>query len=140
MPRATVHGGLPGSDPLARGEFSNATLTAVHAAGAPDRNGDVQQGALLWSGEATGYLQRNDRTVLAGGQQTRLQTDVLMVPRTHAAPVIQVAGPDWAATTITVQDRRGDTPAETTFRVEMMEHRAVGTLLDHVRLELDELD
>jgi hypothetical protein len=138
MPRATVNSGLPGSDPIGLGVFANADLTAIHGPGVPDGNGDPAPGPLLWSGTARGYLTRTDRTVLSDGQQTRLKVDVFQLPAIAGAPILEAAGPDWTATTVTILDRRAQaTPVELTFRVAAMENRVTGTILDQVRLEFE---
>ena len=158
MPRANVIGaGLPASDPLARGAYANATLTAITGAGAPDRTGDPAAGPVLWSGEARGYLTRERHTVITGGQratggapgvaafssggeQMMVNLDVFQLPRTVDAPILEVAGPDWTATTVTIVDHRDPGGGVTlTARVYAMELRAAGTLLDHIRLELQDV-
>lgn len=139
MPRATIiRGGLPASDPIAAGAFSNADLLQISGPGAPDRNGDPGSGAVLWSGEAPGHLARVNSTEIVAGAQTPVRLDVFHIPVSAGAPVLEAAGPDWTATTVTLRDRRTPTsPVTLTFRVDRMEHRAQGTILDHVRLELE---
>lgn len=138
MPRAAAASGLPNSDPLARSLYANATLTAIATPGSPDRNGDPTTGTPIWTGAAPGYLTRIDRTILNDGQQTTVKLDVFALPRTVGAAILEVAGPDWTATTVTIEDRRNpDAIASFTFRVRAMEQRAAGTALDHIRLELE---
>lgn len=138
MPRPIVQSGLPASDPLARGYFANATLTAINGPGAPDAYGDTTDGSELWTGEARGYLTRIARTVVSSGEQLFIKQDIFALPRTESAPILEAAGPDWTATSITIEDRRDPAGAVTrTFRVKAMEDRAAGTILDHIRLELE---
>jgi hypothetical protein len=118
----------------------NAVITAITGPGSPDESGDPRDdGAVLWSGRAWGYLKRSDRTVLSGGNQVKVQADVFTVLDTAGAPLLAESGPDWTATTVTIEDHRKLAPVTRTFRVDAMEHRAAGTVADSVRLELDEV-
>lgn len=128
--------------------LANAYLTKITAAGAPDRYGDPAAGSDLWTGRAAGYLKRVHRTALSPGlqiagtstsQQTMVKVDVFTILNTAGAPILEAAGPDWEATTVTIEDRRTATPVTRTFRVTAMENRAAGTIVDSVRLELEEV-
>lgn len=137
MPRATVTGGLPASDPLAGGFFANADLTTIRGPGTPDPTGDVGLGAIVWAGEASGYLTRINRTVIERGQQVTVLVDVFQVPWSAAQDMLAAAGPDWTASTVTITDRRTPTGGTLVWRVNAMELRVQNTILDHVRLELE---
>lgn len=139
MPRpAVTRGGLPASDPMSGAFFTNATLLTITAPGEPDRNGDPGDGMTLWEGEAGGYLTRINSTMLVAGVQTAVKLDVFQILASISAPILEVAGPDWEATTITVEDRRiAGAPVTVTFRVTRMENRIANTILDHLRLELE---
>lgn len=117
--------------------FANATLTLIQGPGAPDRNGDPGVGPTLWEGEARGFLARERHEEVSGGQQVPVRRDTFTVFDT-VAPVLEVAGPDWEATTVTILDERGLELVELVFSVTGMERHANG-LLDSVLLTLDEV-
>lgn len=126
---------------------TNAVLTKITGAGAPDRYGDPGAGQVLWSGRAAGYLKRVRRSVLSmrlsvegsgGGVQTDVRVDIFTILASASAPVVEVAGPDWEATTVEIEDQRTSPPVVRTFTVTAMENRAAGTIADSVRLELDQ--
>lgn len=116
---------------------TNAVLLAINGPGSPDRYGDPGGPSVLWTGRAPGYLKRTRRTVVSGGEQIDVRRDVFIILRTAGAPVSEVAGPDWEATTVTIEDLRDTAPVTRTFNVTQMENRAAGTSVDSVRLELD---
>jgi hypothetical protein len=116
---------------------TNAVLTAISGPGAPDAYGDPGTPGSLWSGRARGYLKRVRKTVVSGGEQVEVRRDIFTILASAGAPVLEVAGPDWEATTVTIEDHRGTSPVTRSFAVVMMENRAAGTSLDSVRLELD---
>lgn len=119
----------------------NATLTKITAPGEADRKGKPTPGDVLWEGRAGGYLKRNRRTQISGGVEVAIRSDVFTILTAAGAPMLAAAGPDWEATTVTIEDRRiPRAPVTRTFRVDEMEHRAAGTSVDSVRLELEELD
>lgn len=125
-------------------EVSNATLTAVLAAGAPDRRGKASDGTTLWSGTAHGFLERAETStadVVRGmsdmPQRARVDhTDTFTILDAEGAYLAELAGPDWAASRVTIVDNRTAVPVTTTFRVVEMEHAANSTL-DSVVLLLD---
>lgn len=120
--------------------FENAVLTKITAPGTVDRYGDpTTAGGALWTGRAAGYLKRIRRTVLSSGQQVAVKLDVFTILDSAGAPALQVAGPDWEASTVIIEDHRTATPAIKTFRVVQMEHRQAGLDVDSVRIELEEV-
>jgi hypothetical protein len=119
------------------GWFANATLTKIAGPGAPDRTGDPGAGSELWAGEARGFLTRERHEEVSGGQQVPVRIDTFVVFDAHA-PALEVAGPDWEATTVTIRDERTADAVELVFSVVGMEHHAYG-LLDSVLLTLDEV-
>lgn len=117
--------------------LANAVLTAIYAPGSPDEYGDTTDGSVLWAGRASGYLKRSRRSVVSGGRELQIRRDVFTILATAGAPVLTVAGPDWEATTVTIEDQRVSPPVTRRFTVVAMEDRAAGTIVDSVRLELD---
>lgn len=117
--------------------LTNAVLLSINDAGSADEYGDATAGTALWSGRAAGYLKRVAKTVVSGGQEVKVRRDIFTILASAGAPVLEVAGPDWEATTVTIDDLRGPTPVRRRFTVTAMENRAAGTPLDSVRLELD---
>lgn len=117
---------------------TNALLTAISSAGSPDEYGDPGAGAALWSGRAAGYLKRVSKTIVSGGREVSVRRDIFTILNRAGAPVLEEAGPDWEATTVTIEDLRQAAPVTRTFRVLAMENRAAGTDVDSVRLELDD--
>jgi hypothetical protein len=57
---------------------------------------------------------------------------------TEGAPVLEIAGPDWEATKVTIEDRRLAVFRVRTFTVNAMEHRQGGPRTSSVRLELNQ--
>lgn len=117
--------------------LTNAVLLTITGPGAPDEYGDTTTGSVVWQGRAPGYLKRQDRTIVSGGTQVDLKRDTFTILVSAGAPVLEVAGPDWEATTVVIDDLRGVSPVRRRFMVVAMEHRAAGTPVDSVRLELD---
>lgn len=117
-------------------DFTNARLLKITAPGPPAPNGDPGTGVDLWIGSAPCYLERVRHDEISGGAQVPVRQDVLTI-LADAAPVVEVPGPRWEASTLLVQDLRTAAPLTLTFRVAAMEHTAFG-LLDSVRLELEE--
>lgn len=91
----------------------------------------------VWTGSAPAYLKRVDRTVFKDGVAQRVRVDVLWLLDTAGAPVRAVAGGNWEASRLTVIDQRTATPVTRTWLVQAAEHRAAGTDVDNLRLELD---
>jgi hypothetical protein len=115
--------------------FTNALLLEVRAPGAIDRTGAVGVGTVLWTGRAGGYLKRQRAQTKRSGEEDKGRMDTFTILRSQA-PVLEQAGPNWKATTILVEDHRGQTPVQRHFTVQGMEDRAVGSIVDSVRLEL----
>lgn len=129
--------------------LSNAVLTKI--TGAPtavDSYGDpTADGATVWQGRAPGYLKRTKRAdqsstqqipiTTAGAQEGAGRTDTFVM-LARDAPVIEVAGTDWEASEVTIEDRRTGTPVTKTYRVIGTDHRAAGTIVDSLRLELED--
>lgn len=118
--------------------MTNAVLTKISGAGKPDRYGEPGEGSELWIGRASGYLKRERRTVTSGGQQVNVRRDIFTILASAGAPVLEVAGPDWEASKVEIEDHRASDPVVRTFTVTAMENRAAGTIADSVRLELDQ--
>lgn len=131
-------GDLDAMAAVVTGTAANAVMTTIKAPGVLDRTGDPGVGATLWSGEAKGFLSRERHDEVSGGQQVPVRRDTFTLLG-DTAPVLQVAGPDWEATTVTIRDDRvPGSPVTRTFTVVGMEHAAHG-LLDSVLLTLDEV-
>lgn len=120
------------------GSFFNAYLTAITG---PASVGDYMQptgpGSSLWTGSAPAYLKRARRGSQDQGVERKGATDTLFVLDTSLAPILEAAGRDDQATTVTVEDHRAATTVTRTFTVLGTEHRAVGTSVDSVRVDLD---
>lgn len=119
--------------------LDNAVLTEIRGPGTLDAYGDpADDGPVLWSGRAAGYLKRTRKSVLSGGAQVDVKTDVFWLLDSAGAPVLQTAGPDWEAATVVIEDRRvASSPVTRRYTVNAMEHRQAGTPVDNLRLELD---
>ena len=116
--------------------LSNATLTEICGSGAPDRNGDPGVGAVLWSGSAPGFLNRDTKSVLSGGIAVDQQVTTFEIFDEAGATVLYAAGGDWAASTVVIVDHRL-TPSRTRrWAVTGLVHDQDNTL-DNVMLELD---
>lgn len=114
---------------------SNATLTAINGPGTLDGYGDPQAtGPTLWTGSAPCYLERKQIPGVVDERQQPIHQDTLTILEGVAA-VVEIAGPDWEASTVTVSDERTTTPVARTFRVGGMVHDHFGTL-DSVTLTL----
>lgn len=116
---------------------TNAILREIANPGPVDRNGDPGTPVAVWSGLARGYLKRVRRTVVSGGQNVNVHRDIFTILALAGAPALEQAGPDWEASTVVIEDRRGSSPVTRRFTVTAMENRAAGTLVDSIRLELD---
>lgn len=118
--------------------LTNAVLTAIEAPGAPDAYGDpTSTGTAVWAGRASAYLKRSRRSLVSGGQQMVVRTDILYVLDVDSpSNALAAAGASWEACTITIQDLRTGTPVARRFQVSAAEHRAAGTTVDSARLEL----
>ena len=129
--------------------FFNCYLTAITG---PASVGDYMQptgpGSSLWTGRAPAYLKRARRGAQDQGMERKGATDTLFVLDASLAPVLEAAGSDdqatsvtvedhRIATTVTVEDHRVATTVTRTFTVMGVEHRAAGTSVDSVRLDLD---
>lgn len=118
-------------------EFDNAVLVEISTPGPLDAFGDPGTPVVAWTGRAGGYLKRVRRNVLSGGATVRLTTDTFTILDSAAAPVIEEAGPDWTASTVVIDDMRTSTPVRRRFTVNALEHRAAGTIVDSLRIELE---
>jgi hypothetical protein len=123
-------------------ELSNATLVAITGPGAPDRYGDTPAGPDLWTGEAMGFLEHPDSSVVGQNQSVgseeanvRRQATTFEVYDLEGAAVVERSGADWAATTVLLDDRRLPTAVRRRFTVTAVEHNADGTL-DSVSMRL----
>lgn len=118
-------------------EFSNATLVEIAGPGPLNRDGDPGDPVAVWTGRADGYLKRARKNVLSAGVQVRVATDTFTILDTQLAPVIAIAGADWEASTVVIEDHRTGAVLARRFTVNAMEHRAAGSIVDSVRLELE---
>lgn len=129
--------------------LSNAVVTQLAPPGTPDRTGDVTTpGTAAWVGRCPAYLRRVRTRVLAsrgdvgdGSQRAQLTTvfrDMLVVQSPPQQLLAAVPGDDTGGWTILVEDRRPITPGTRRFRVVTVDHRAAGTRVDSLRLELDD--
>lgn len=118
--------------------FFNCYLTAiVGAAEVDDYMQPTGGGSTLWTGRAPAYLKRARRGAQDQGMERKGATDTLFVLDAALAPVLEAAGRDDQATSVTVEDHRIATTVTRTFTVLGVEHRAAGTSVDSVRLDLD---
>ena len=118
--------------------FFNCYLTAiVGPADVDDYMQPTGTGTSLWTGRAPAYLKRARRGAQDQGMERKGATDTLFVLDAALAPVLETAGREGEATTVTVVDSRTATTVTRTFTVLGMEHRAAGTSVDSVRLDLD---
>jgi hypothetical protein len=119
--------------------LENAALLAINLPGTPDSYGDVATaGASAWQGRASGYLKRIRRRVVSGGEVTVVNLDVFWTRDAAGSAIAEAAGDQADATTVLIEDRRTAIPVTRRFRVVGMEHRAAGTAVDNLRLELDD--
>ena len=120
------------------GPFFNCYLTAIVG---PSEVDDYMQptgaGSTLWTGRAPAYLKRARRGAQDQGVERKGATDTLFVLDTSLAPILEAAGREGEATTVTVDDSRTATAVTRTFTVLGVEHRAAGTSVDSVRIDLD---
>lgn len=116
---------------------ANAVLVEIAAPGPLDDSGDPTVPVAVWTGRAAGYLKRERRSVVRGGNQVDIRQDVFIILRTTGAPAVVSAGPNWTAHTLVIEDRRTTIPVTRRFTVTAMENRAAGTSVDSIYLELD---
>lgn len=122
-------------------EHSNATLTAIETPGPLAGNGDPGEPVAVWTGEARGFLERQDRDALSDGVQARIQMDTFTLFDVEAlahdiALETLRPGADWQATSIVVRDERLSPATLWRFTIRGAEHQADGTL-DHTLLTLN---
>lgn len=117
--------------------LANAVLTQIATPGPTGNSGDPGAPVPVWAGRAPGYLKRTRKTVLSGGVSVKVATDVFTILGSAGAPIIEVAGPDWEASSVVIEDQRTATPVSRRFTVNAMENRAAGTIVDSLRLELE---
>ncbi len=121
--------------------LSNAKLTTVETPGPLADNGDPGTPVPVWTGEAQGFLAREDRDVLSAGVQVRVRTDTFLLFDREGVEVglaigsVQ-AGADWEATTVVISDERLTPPILRRWTISGMEHDVDGTL-DCVKLILN---
>lgn len=118
------------------GDFDNAVLIEIATPGPLADNGDPGTPVTVWTGRAAGYLKRARRNILAASAQVIVATDTFTILDSELAPAIEDAGPDWSASSVVIEDMRTGTVVRRRFTVNAMEHRAAGTIVDSVRLEL----
>lgn len=128
--------------------LANATLVAIHAPGRIAPDGNTTVGPPIWQGHALGWLRRIrlQTTVTAGTpngraeQAVTAQRDELIVRTVgDAVAVAQViAGADWEASTVVIDDQRGPVSIRRRWTVVGVDQRAAGTIADSVRIELDD--
>lgn len=128
---------------------ANAVLTEIKGPGTLTPNGDpASNGTVLWSGRANGYLKRQKKSAISGhgqaqgsalatGQHVTVNIDVFTILRSAGSPPLAIAGADWEACTVVIEDRRTSPAVTKRFRVNAAENRAAGTIADSVRLELE---
>lgn len=119
---------------------TNAVLTTIRAANATvDSYGvpTVSTSTVLWSGEAAGYLKRVQQPRQSGGAARDEGSDTFTILDSALAPAVAVAGPEWAASHVTIRDCRVSPAVTKTFRVLSAEHRSAGLTVDSVKLSLD---
>ena len=118
---------------------SNAVILALNAAGTPDGYGDVPaEGVVSWEGRQDAYLKRVRRRLVSGGQLVDDYRDMLIVQTPAVSLTQAVPGDDVAGSTVLVEDLRNPTAVLRRFRVVAVDHRAVGSPVDSLRLELDD--
>ena len=128
--------------------LANAYITTLTEPGAPDRNGDVTAaGADAWIGRCPAYLRRVRTRVLSQSQATTGQQyvewatayrDMLVVQSPPQQLLSAVPGDDAQGWTVVVEDRRPVAQRTSRFRVVTVDHRAVGSRVDSLRLELSD--
>ena len=117
--------------------LANATLVEIAVPGTTGDSGDPGTPVSVWTGSARGYLKRVRRSVLSGGAQVRVITDVFTILSSAGAPASVVADADWAASTVVIVDQRTATPITRRFTVTAMENRVAHGIADSMRLELE---
>lgn len=118
-------------------QLTNATLIEISGPARRDAHGDpVGDGPVLWSGEARGFLQRENRVRVVNDREVVEDVDVLRIFEAEGAPTDVVAGADWEASTVLVEDHRPSTPIALRWQVRGMSWDHDGTL-DSMLLELD---
>lgn len=121
--------------------LANATLTKIETPGPLANNGDSGTPVTAWTGEARGFLERKDRDVIAAGVQVKVKTDTFIlfdregVEQTVAIGSV-LAGSDWEASTVVIEDERLSPSVTRRWSIAGMEHEADGTM-DHVLLTLN---
>ncbi len=121
-------------------EVANATLTIVESPGPLAENGDPGTPVPVWTGEAHGFLSRQDRAVLSNGVEVMQRTDTFLLFDREAVDVGLAiaafrAGADHDATTVVISDERLPDPILRRWTVTGMEHEVDHTL-DNVTLTL----
>lgn len=135
-----IGGGIevpPPEASLAHGGDGNAVLVEIRKAGEPDRTGKITiPGNPMWVGAASGYLRRDAKTVVSGGQSVHVKTDEFFIRDLAGVPVIETPGARWEASTVLIDDLRTGSVVRRRFTVRSMRHAAAGTAVDSLKLEL----
>ena len=122
--------------------FANCRLVQIDGPPDVDWNGTTDgTGATLWSGSALAYIRTRDRQVVSSttsatvvtGQANRVKVTTLHIMDSAGAPVLGQPGPAWQSTSVVVE-KAG---ALRRWTVVGAEHHVGGTLVDSLRLELD---
>lgn len=120
-------------------EFDNATLIEIASPGPLADNGDPGTPVAVWTGRAGGYLKRARKNVRSSESQVRVEVITFTLLRTVAPEVADliVAGSDDEASTVVIEDNRTPTTSTLRYRVNAAENRAAGTIVDSLKLELE---
>jgi hypothetical protein len=118
-------------------EFANAVLTEIAAPGPLADNGDPGTPVAVWTGRAPGYLKRSSKSILSAETNVKVPVDTFTILDSAGAPIVAEPGPDWEASTVVIEDRRTGVAVARRFTVNAAEHRAAGTIVDSLRLELN---
>lgn len=114
----------------------NSVLIEIRGAAQVDGYGQpTVPGAVLWAGSAPGYLKRA-RKQRTGELEGPGKTDTFTILRTALGSVLEQAGASWDATTVVILDQRTSPSQQRRFTVQGMEDRAVGSVVDSVKLDL----
>jgi hypothetical protein len=118
---------------------ANAVLTSIIGPGTTlEPNGDPSEGEEIWTGRAGGYIKREKRSRKVGDQYERGHIDVFTILTAAGAPNATVlAGADWEACSVVIEDQRTVPSVTRQFRVTAAENRAAGTIADSLRIELE---
>lgn len=124
---------------------SNAVLIAVEGPGALSRSGDpTGAGAAIWTGRATGFLDRREQVLEGDGakalnedRELRKREQTLTLYALDGAPLDIVGGPDATAETIVLEDLLTGTAVTRRWTISGHELNANGMDADYVSLIID---